>query len=1004
MSRHTRYTRNKLALALATALMLPAGIAFAQDQNAEETTENEEEQAEASAVLETMVVTGSRLERSTFTSPSPVQVISRSETTLAGFNSTTGVLQSNAVTGGSDQITNMYGGYVVNGGPGVNTLSLRGLGPTRTLLLLNGRRVSPAGSRGAVGSTDLNVLPNIMIDHIEILKDGASSIYGSDAVAGVVNIITRNRVDGTTFEFQHNATERGGGDETRWSIMSGKTGDNWRISGSLEIYDRNEMTIGDRGWASDCPLPLYGQNPDGTYGAEDYIDPTTGSAKCWTLDAFGVTINTIGTPYQLGRAGLGSLGYYGTYYPGEDVGLPPGLDFFNRWRPNSGIEDGLAGWEGVDYFGRDSFDPRMLNESLISPTRNTTGFLQGGIDVADGDSELYFELLTHRRDSNQVGYRQLSLDYPTGSPLLPESMRDFILAAAPADGSTNGQPIGVRAFIGFGNYDSEQKVDFYRATGGLRGSLSSEWNYDFSLSRARSSATYMIESFLTDRYARSLDVVSDGNGGFVCRDPSGGCVAAPPLSSDVVGGRLPMNYVNWIFQPTYGKTLYTETTATFGVNGPLFDMPHGTVQAAFGLEYRRSEIDDTPDPNSIANNLYGLTASQITRGSDSVKEAYAEIEVPLLSAVTGAEELTMNVSGRWTDYDSYGDDTTYKLGLLWTPINSISLRASYGTSYRAPALFEQYLGATTGFTSSSGDPCNDYGSLPDASPVRANCAAEGLPENFQQNSSITVATRGGAETGLAAETSEALTAGIVFQPEFPDAFGDLSFAADYYDIQVDNGVARLSGGQILSLCYNSISSDFSARNGYCSLVTRAANNTLSVTSGYVNIAIDKVRGWDFTTRYTRDIGEGTFRATAQVSHYLEQSGKTFPDDPLVDSNDRYYAPDLTGQLDLAYSWRKWNFRYGVDWVGSTDEYGYYDEFAEVDYRPYYQMAVDSYHVSNIAVQYRSDDWSITGGVRNLADRDPPVVSSALVIFGNAPFYSGYDFLGRSYYMNITKTF
>src|SRR5690606_26987157 len=141
MSRHTRYTRNKLALALATALMLPAGIAFAQDQNAEETTENEEEQAEASAVLETMVVTGSRLERSTFTSPSPVQVISRSETTLAGFNSTTGVLQSNAVTGGSDQITNMYGGYVVNGGPGVNTLSLRGLGPTRTLLLLNGRRV-----------------------------------------------------------------------------------------------------------------------------------------------------------------------------------------------------------------------------------------------------------------------------------------------------------------------------------------------------------------------------------------------------------------------------------------------------------------------------------------------------------------------------------------------------------------------------------------------------------------------------------------------------------------------------------------------------------------------------------------------------------------------------------------------------------------------------------------------------------------------------------------------
>src|SRR5690606_19288510 len=128
-------------------------------------------------------------------------------------------------TGGSSQINNSYGGYVVNGDPGVNTLSLRGLGATRTLLLLNGRRVSPAGSRGAVGSADLNVLPNIMIDHIEILKDGASSIYGSDAVAGVVNIVTKPRVDGLTVEFQRNSTQHGGGDETRGSIMGGKTGD-----------------------------------------------------------------------------------------------------------------------------------------------------------------------------------------------------------------------------------------------------------------------------------------------------------------------------------------------------------------------------------------------------------------------------------------------------------------------------------------------------------------------------------------------------------------------------------------------------------------------------------------------------------------------------------------------------------------------------------------------------------------------------------------------------------
>src|SRR5690606_37114627 len=273
--RETAFIRNRLTLALAAALMLPAGVALAQDaeQDADTTAEEPEQTATSDApvqALDRMVVTGSRISRDTFNSVSPIQVITREETTSAGFASTSGVLQSNSVTGGSSQINNAYGGFVVNGGPGVNTLSLRGLGATRTLVLLNGRRVSPAGSRGAGGAADLNVLPDIMIDHIEILKDGAASIYGSDAVAGVVNIITKPRVDGFTVDFQHNATQDGGGDETRGAIMGGATGDRWRIAGSFEIFQRTEMTFGDRGWASDCPLPLFGRNADGSYGADDY--------------------------------------------------------------------------------------------------------------------------------------------------------------------------------------------------------------------------------------------------------------------------------------------------------------------------------------------------------------------------------------------------------------------------------------------------------------------------------------------------------------------------------------------------------------------------------------------------------------------------------------------------------------------------------------------------------------------------------------------------------------
>ncbi|MEL1264055.1 TonB-dependent receptor domain-containing protein [Pseudoxanthomonas putridarboris] len=1014
MSKSSRLTnrphKNPLSLALATALLLPVGAVYAQStgDNTEQSEEKEQEETTSSqtTTLQSVTVTGSRIARDTFNSVSPVQFIHREETTLAGFNSTAAVLQSNVVTGGSEQINNAFGGYVTDGGPGANTLSLRGLGATRTLLLLNGRRVAPAGSRGSVGSADLNVLPNIMIDRIEILKDGASSIYGSDAVAGVVNVITKTKVDGVSVEFQHNATQRGGGDETRWSAMMGKTGDRWRVSGSFEIYDRQELTIGDRDWAGNCPLPLYGRGADGRYGADDYIDPVTGEPKCWGLDAGGVTINTLGTAYFLGRPGLGNLGYYGTYAPEVLEFLPPGFDYFNRWRPNASITDGdIPGYEGVDYFGRDTYDPRMKKESLISPTTNYTGFLQGGVDLnAMGDAELYFELLAHRRESRQTGYLQHTIDYSPGSPLLGDLSWLPAFAAAPADGSTNGRPLAARAFIGWGLYQNWQEVDFYRATAGLRGNLGATWKYDGYASHARSDADYYTHNRLTDRYAKTLDVVSDGNGGFVCRDASDGCVAAPMLNADTLAGNLPQAYRDYVMQTTHGNTVYTESTVNFGVNGPLFDLPYGAVNAAFGLEYRRAEIDDSPDPNSVANNLYGFTASQPTRGKDSVSEAYAEIEVPLLSGLPGAQELTVNLSGRYTDYDSYGDDTTWKIGMLYTPVSWLSFRASRGTSFRAPALFEQYLGATSGFTASSGDPCNNWASK--TGNVRDNCASLGLPNNFQQNSSITVLTRGGAETGLAAETSKALTAGVIIQPEFPEWFGDLSFAADYYDIEVNNGVARPSGAQVLNLCYGSSPADFAAGTGFCNLVTRNANNTLNVTTGYINVSTDKVRGWDFTARYVRDIGQGEFRATAQISHYLEQSGATFPTDPVRDYSGSLNAPEYTGQLDLSYKLRNWRVRYGLEWVDGINGYEYYEKYFDTDYRDTYQMKTDDYFLHSASLQYTGDDWAITGGVRNIADKAPPRISTsgAVAMIGNAPLYSGVDYLGRTFFVNFTKDF
>lgn len=993
--RNTHLNRSKLTLALATALLLPASAVYAQSA-----TEDQGEKAQETATdLDKIVVTGSRIAKDTFNSVSPVQVITREESTIAGFSSTTGVLQSNAVTGGSDQINNTYGGYVVNGGPGVNTLSLRGLGPTRTLVLVNGRRMSPAGSRGAVGAADLNTLPNIAISHIEVLKDGASSIYGSDAVAGVVNIVTEQKFDGAQVEFQVNVPEHGGGEETRWSAMVGTVRDNWRLSGSLDIYDRKVLELGQRGWASDCPREYYGRNEDGSYGAGDYRDPS-GNIVCWGLDAGGVTIGTLGTASAASDF----------FAPGS-VGSGANGNVFNRWRPNAAATGSpIVGFEGVDYYTRTTFAPDMKKEALISPTTNVTGMLQGALDLnALGNAEAYFEILASRRESDQLGYLQHSMDYAAGSPLLGQWSYLPAFMAAPADGSTNGENVAARAFIGWGLYRNWQKVNFTRATAGLRGDLGSTWKYDGYVSFAKSKSDYYTENRLTDRIAKANDVVSDGNGGFVCRDTSDGCVAAPVLSYDVVNGILPQAYRDYIMQVTHGTTEYTEKTASFGVNGRLFDMPWsagGTAMAAFGVEYRGSKIDDTPDTNSINNNLFGFTSSTPTRGKDSVKEIYGEIALPLLSGVTGAEELSINGSVRYTDYDSYGSDKTWKLGLLYTPVSWLTVRASRGTSFRAPALFEQFLGATSGFGNQSLDPCNDWGGSNDtASNSYKNCQSLGLPGDFQQTSSITAYTKGGAETGLAAETSTSMTAGIVLQPEMPSWFGDLSIAADYYDVQVNNGVAKLTTGQVLGLCYGQSQAEFTAGTGYCGLVSRDANNALTVTSGYVNVATDVVRGWDFNVRYTRDIGPGEFRANAVITSFLEQSGKTFPDDPFKDRNGTLGAPEMTGQLNLSYKIRNWNVYYGLDWVDSTSSYEYYEKYDDVDYRPDYNMATDSYFTSNLSVQWTNDGWQITGGVRNLADKDPPIISSgAYSVIGNAPLYSGYDMIGRSYHLSFSKKF
>ncbi|WP_413462238.1 TonB-dependent receptor [Brevundimonas phoenicis] len=1002
------------AAALSMAMLVP-GAALAQSAT------NIDQEA---TQVDEIVVVGSRIRRDNYNAPSPTQVVTREEATLQGFASTTEALQSTAVTGGSSQVTNAYSGLVTDGGPGANTIGLRGMGPSRTLVMLNGRRVSPAGSRGSVGSADLNVLPTAMIDRVEVLRDGASSVYGSDAVAGVVNIQTRKNFEGLIFEAQHNAPmeANGNGGSTRLSLTAGARGDRWRAAGSIERYERDELTMRDREFTR-CQT-------DGRRNGRDYIDPMTGMSKCYPITGTGSngsSINTIGTGALTSDAMLAGLG--GIALRPDLVaaaGVPAGAlangAYFDRWRPNVGATTGVEGFEAVGgaYLVdrndpkkglaalnsniRDTFDDRMLNRSLISPVDITTLYGEAGYQLnALGDAEVYGEFLLNVRELSQTSYRQLALDYAKDSPLIPGSLTWSTFSAD--QGLSKDKDVGVRAFIGFGNDRSTQEQRFNRNVIGIKGDFfAPEWRYDLSASYSKSRSEYTSQQFLTDRLSESLDVVSNGAGGFQCRELASnpGCVAAPALTSQTIGGVLPKDWVDYVFRPITGVTEYEEKIVSLGLDGPLFDLPAGKVMGFFGAEWRDSEIDDTPAYDSQIGNTYNFSTAAITRGSDSVWEVFGEIEAPLLADAPFAKELTLNASLRYTDYDSYGDDTTYKIGLVYRPIDWVTVRGTYGTSYRAPALFEQFVGATTGFLSAGADVCNDY-TGGDVNPNRAaNCAADGLPSGFNSKKGVTVINEGGAAAGLAAETSTNMTIGLVLQPPLPLAWGDLAFAVDYYEIEVENGVAQYGATNIMERCYDSNPEDYTAGVGFCSLVERGADLALTVQNGYVNLATDIVKGLDYTVRYRKDVGLGTALVNLAVTQYTEMSSKLFADDPLIDYKGMLNTPEFTGTADVSYAWDQWRVRYGVEWIQGMDSYDYYRHNPSTSQ---YDLEVGDYFQHNVSVQYTSEGWTVTAGVRNLLNEDPPTISSGYYNrVGNAPLYSGYDYLGRTAFVNLTKSF
>ena len=1077
---------NALILSSASLFALTATPAFAQAQAPVETTP--EKQAEGEQVPPTsettnaegqaqsqgeIVVTGSRVRRNNFNTPQNIDIVTRDDQILAGTRSTAETLQSASITSGTAQISGSFLGFVSEGGAAANTVGLRGLGSQRTLVLLNGRRLAPAGVGNQLIAADLNVLPTAMVQRIEVLREGASSIYGSDAIAGVINVITDTSINGITVDAYADAPFEGAGRTLRGSITAGKTFDRGHITASFEYRNFAGMRQNDRKEYR-CPRDLFKAN-----GVEvGQLDPATGGLRCFPFQydslgiasgygtAFGPEIFTDGTVRRVTYPG------YITGNP-DIFGVPVRVDAPVFPPPNP---------PGYDF--RPSPGPQQLQSHIISPVQTYTGYVNGAYDIGVlGDAELYGEALYTRRTSRQEGAYQLSLDTDqlgsniqnVGGHLFGYTI-DELFGPSPL-GTSYASPFFPNSFDAAGIWlfgpfimpqqlsFSTQRVNFFRGNIGLRGNLGlGDWRYDANAQISRTRAKENVWNPNTTSLRNALIAVEapantpdsvvtvalPGQAGagnrYTCFSNltngvynGGNCV---PLNvydpSILLNGAIPANVYNSIWQDNVNRTKFDQDTFQLVLDGTLFNLQGGAVKAAVGAEHRRDHINDVPSEAALTGNLYNRATAGVTKGSDGVNELFAEINAPIIKDKPFVNLLEIDGSGRYTHYKSYGSDFTYHINGQWAPVEALRFRGNYGTNFRAPNLYEQFVADQTGFYPPSLDPCDSFTAVSTpGDPLYENCLAALSPIlgvngalGYTATSGPEVTTRGGRDN-LKSETAKTWGLGAVFT--MPRHIADFSFAVDYFNIDVKNEVALLNN-TILNLCYEA--EDF-PNNQYCALIgpREAAGEgdhpgaLTTFLNPYLNVASQQASGIDFDARYATRLLGLRFQTQLQATRMLHQKLELFKGNGAFDYNGTPgypgfgAGPKWVGTLDTRFTTANdITFRWGVKYIGRSSA----DKLVADDLTDGkialpqadgtviladFDVTAESYWEHGVSVQWLwRNVGQVTFGVNNLFDEKPPTfggfptVNGQYFRIGNSFGGGAYDYLGRSVFVNVTHTF
>jgi iron complex outermembrane recepter protein len=936
-----------------------------------------------------VVVTGSRVRRSTtFTAPAPVSVITHEQAELSGYTDITQILQLSAVAESGAQINNQYGAFVgFAGGPGSNTVALRGapFGAQRTLVLLNGERVGPAGVGGLVGPVDLSTIPQSIIDHIEILKDGASSIYGSDAIAGVVNIITKTNENGEDIHVYDNTPQQPGG--ASWEVNGdvGRTWDRGYLTAGFDYFVQKPLTYADRSYL-DCSRDLFLNAA--THQPDDTIDPSTGKPKCF---------NEFLTPGVEDAAdGLLYAGAPGS--PGGPL-TPPGF--------------AIVGTTGPGSEANIPFNPPDFNQSdAISALTRYTFTLFGGFDITP-HNQFYGSLLLNQRDSEQM-----------------EAAQFFVVPANPAGPFNPGFffPIPVIPEV----EPQSQTVNYARAVLGFKGDLPNFFTftnvqYDIYGQAALSDGSYTTEYEKTDRVNATAGAGAGTNGCDVNAtlgsgetmaqaEPGVACVPINYFAAAQNGAFTPQEAA-FLFSSERGHTTYNQEYLEGTLTADVYQLPAGPLGASLGFHVRNDEIDDQPGPDAVARNVYNQSTTGVTKGSESVYEGFGELDIPVAKDLPLVHSLDFDLSGRVSDYESFGTDETYKITGKWALTNWVAVRGTWGTAFRAPDLFELFLADQIGFLNQFGtDPCVNY--LTSGNPTLIkNCAAPvalnggvGIPTSYAgAGEGMTVLSGGGAANHLEPETARTETIGLVFTPTM---WGQsLNFAVDYYSFDIKNEIAQFGAGNILFQCYTSL--DF-PNNPFCKLFNRfpvSSSNfpgVETIDNNYVNIGRQIQQGVDVSVSYTTRLPwESKLTVTSELDWTLYETqtflGLTLNNFPLGE----VAQPRFVGNVDARFDHGPWTFNWLLNMIGPTSDYPFItDVFVDPSTGltdVYAHASTPFYTTSNVSIQRRFDKFSITVGVNNVFDQSPPPYSDTGFQnrVGTTPILATqYDLLGRAFFVSL----